>query len=246
MIPPIIAMTVSVQDSEIGIPRAVVEVGYWRAAEVAGALPLILSTLIDPETVESMLDRSSGLMLTGGEDVSPSRYGQEPNGARTVSPERDELELRAVRRALETGLPILAICRGTQLLNVALGGTLYQDLGTQWHSDIDHDRYREFDSAVHGVRVEGERHATGVFTDREFKQNSAHHQGIHDLAPTLIPIAWAEDGLIEGVECHGDGCGWVVGVQWHPERKIDGRTGTNRRLFERFGGEVRRFEERRR
>jgi len=240
---PLFAMTVSVRDSDIGMPLAVVEAGYWRAADVAGSLPLILSYLSERETVNLMLDRSSGLMLTGGEDVGPSRYGQKPNGARTVSPERDELELHAARYALDTGRPILAICRGAQLLNVALGGTLYQDLGTQWHSDVDHDRYREFDGGIHGVRVESPRHAKEVFTDQEFKQNSAHHQGIHDLAPALVPFAWAEDGLIEGIECHAGGCGWVVGVQWHPERKIDGPTGTNRRLFERFGAEVRRYEE---
>ncbi len=242
----LIAMTASVRDSDIGMPCTMVEAGYWRAAEVAGALPLVLSSLLEPDTVDLMLDRSSGLMLTGGEDVEPSRYGQRPDGVRTVSAERDELELRVVRRAIETGCPILAICRGVQLLNVALGGTLYQDLGTQGHSDIDHDRYLEFDGGIHGVRVEGERHAKGIFIDREFVQNSAHHQGIRDLAPSLAPIAWADDGLIEGVECHADGCGWVVGVQWHPERKIDGRTGTNRRLFERFGEEVRLFEESRR
>lgn len=240
MTPPVFAMTVGVRDSDIGMPRAVVEAGYWRAAEVADAHPFILSSLSDPDTVDDVMARSSGLMLTGGNDVDPSRYGQKPAGARTVSPERDEMELRITRHALQKGLPILAICRGHQVLNVALGGTLYQDLGTQWHSDIDHDRYREFDGGIHGIRVEGEQHARGVFTEPAFLQNSAHHQGIHDLAASLVPIAWADDGLIEGVECR-DVCGWVVGVQWHPERKIDGPTGTNRRLFERFGEEVRRY-----
>lgn len=243
MTPPVFAMTAPVRDSDIGMPRATVEAGYWTAAEVAGAHPIVISSLNSAATVDQILERSSGLMLTGGEDVGPSRYGQEPNGARTVSPQRDEMELRVAHRALEMGMPILAICRGIQLLNVALGGTLYQDLGTQWPSDIDHDRYQEFDGGIHGVRVEGERHADGVFSERVVIQNSAHHQGIKDLAAGLVPFAWADDGLVEGVECRADACGWVVGVQWHPERKVDGRTGANRRLFERFGQEVQRYED---
>ena len=238
---PLFAMTAPVRDSDIGMPRAMVEAGYWRAAEVAGAHPLVISSLSSARTVDGILERSSGLMLTGGEDVGPSRYGQEPNGARTVSPQRDEMELRVARRALDMGMPILAICRGTQLLNVALGGTLYQDLATQWSGDIDHDRFEEFDGGIHAVRVEGEFHTAGVFSEPLVLQNSAHHQGIKELAADLDPFAWADDGLVEGVECRAAGCGWVVGVQWHPERKIDGRTGANRRLFERFGREVRKY-----
>lgn len=234
-----IALTAPVRDSDIGMPRVMVEAGYLRAIKVAGGLPLVLSPLDDTETRDCKLSLSGGLLLAGGEDVDPARYGQLPDGARSVSPERDAMELELLRRALERGMPVLAICRGIQLLNVALGGTLYQDLFTHRGQEIDHDRYREFDGHIHEVRAEGADRLARVFEVPQALQNSAHHQGIKDLAPDLVAVAWAPDGLVEAVEHRGVDA-WTCGVQWHPERKIDGPTGTNRRLFEVFGEHARR------
>ena len=236
----LIAVTAPVRDSDIGMPRVVLEAGYLQAVRVAGGLPLVLSALDDEATRERMFRLADGLLLTGGEDVDPARYGQTSDGARTVSPGRDAMELALLERALECAMPVLAICRGIQLLNVALGGTLYQDLSTQRDAEIDHDRYREFDGRIHSIRVVSAVSLADVFEVEEFVQNSAHHQGIRDLSPDLSAVAWAPDGLVEAVEYRGDGSAWTCGVQWHPERKVEEGTGTNRRLFEVFGREVRR------
>jgi putative glutamine amidotransferase len=236
---PFVALTVPVIDSDIGMPRVMVEVGYLRALGATGLLPLALSPLDDPGVRDRLFDLSSGLVLSGGEDVDPARYGVPPDGARTVSPERDAMELDLVRRALERRVPVLAICRGVQLLNVALGGTLYQDLETRMGTQIDHDRYREFDGHIHSIRSSGERLLSGVFPAAAFVQNSAHHQGIEELADGLTAVAWAPDGLIEAVEYRAPDAAWTIGVQWHPERKLEDPTGTNLRLFERFAAEVR-------
>lgn len=240
MSPPLIAITAPVRDSDIGMPRVVLEAGYLQAVRVAGGLPVVVSPLDDEDTRRRLLGLSAGLLLTGGEDVDPARYGQAPDGARTVSPERDAMELELLHEALEAGMPVLAICRGVQLLNVALGGTLFQDLYTQRGQDIDHDRYREFDGHIHSISTSGPELLAPVFTETEFVQNSAHHQGIRDLSPELTAVAWAPDGLVEAVEYRAPGAAWICGVQWHPERKIEEPSGTNRRLFRVFGEEARR------
>jgi putative glutamine amidotransferase len=236
---PFVALTMPVRDSDIGMPRVMVEAGYLRALGATDLLPLILSPLDDPDVSDRLLDLSSGLLLSGGEDVDPARYGAQPDGARTVSPARDAMELDLLQRALDRRLPVLAICRGVQLLNVALGGTLYQDLETRMGTKIDHDRFREFDGQIHSIRTSGEELLSGVFAAGDFVQNSAHHQGIDILADGLTPVAWAPDGLVEAVEYRAPGAAWTVGVQWHPERKLQDSTGTNRRLFERFADVVR-------
>jgi putative glutamine amidotransferase len=237
---PLIGITAPVRDSDIGMPRVVVEAGYLQASRVAGALPIVLSPLDDLSTRHRIFCRVNGLLLSGGEDVDPGRYGREPDGARSVSPERDAMELDLVARAIEHEIPILAICRGIQLLNVALGGTLCQDLFTQRGQAIDHDRYREFDGHIHAIHTSGAELLSTAFSTETFVQNSAHHQGIDELSPDLTAVAWAEDGLIEAVEYRAPGAAWTCGVQWHPERKIEEATGTNRRLFEVFGEQMRR------
>ncbi|MCL7967008.1 MAG: gamma-glutamyl-gamma-aminobutyrate hydrolase family protein [marine benthic group bacterium] len=234
-----VGLTAPVRDSDIGMPRVMVEVGYLHALGEFGLVPLVLSPIDDANLRDRAFDLSSGLVLSGGEDVDPARYGQSPDGARTVSPERDAMELELLRRALERRIPVLAICRGIQLLNVGLGGTLYQDLETKMGTAIDHDRFREFAGHIHAIRPDGPELLAGVFPDGEFVQNSAHHQGIQDLAPALTAVARAPDGLVEAVEYRQPGAAWTVGVQWHPERKLEDPSGTNRRLFERFAAAVR-------
>ncbi len=240
MTEPFVALTVPVRDSDIGMPRVMVEVGYLRALGATGLLPLVLSPLDDPGVRDRLFVLSSGLVLSGGEDVDPARYGAAPDGARTVSPVRDAMELALLQRALERRLPVLAICRGVQLLNVALGGTLYQDLETRMGTTIDHDRFREFDGQIHSIRSSEAELLSGVFPADDFVQNSAHHQGIDTLADGLTAVAWAPDGLIEAVEHRAPDAAWTVGVQWHPERKLQDSSGTNLQLFERFAAEVRK------
>lgn len=239
MTAPFVGLTAPVRDSDIGMPRVMVEVGYLQALGECDLVPLVLSPLEETRSRDRVFELASGLVLSGGEDVDPASYGKLPDGARTVSPERDAMEIELLRRALDRRIPVLAICRGIQLLNVGLGGTLYQDLETKMGTAIDHDRFREFAGHIHAIRPDGPELLAGVFPDGEFVQNSAHHQGIQDLAPTLTAVARAPDGLVEAVEYRQPGAAWTVGVQWHPERKLEDPSGTNRRLFERFATAVR-------
>lgn len=239
---PTVAVTAPVRLSERAIPEVVLEAGYQFGLEIADAELLPVSPVDSERGLDRKLGRADGLLLTGGEDVDPRRYGEDPGGARHVSLERDEVEFAAVDRALETGLPTFGICRGMQLLNVAMGGSLWQDLG---HRDAEppirhEDRY-SVDRPVHDIRVEDPELMAGVFASPIFSPNSSHHQGVRELADELRPVCRAEDGLIEGVEHRGrDADGpWVAGVQWHPERMIGEGSGTHRRLFRRFGRVVR-------
>lgn len=229
------AITVSVRENEAGIEQAVLEAGYSLGLRVSGMLPLVISSLDDEATRDRMMAASSALVLTGGEDIDPGRYGQDSNGARLVSQERDTMEHDLLLRALDQGLPVLAICRGMQVLNVALGGSLHQDLARDFDDSIDHDRWLEFDASIHSLRFEGERLLSNLSDNGVSEQNSAHHQGVSRLASDLTPVAWAPDGLIEAVEYRRPGAAWTAGVQWHAERRIDKDRGVNRRLFELLG-----------
>lgn len=233
------AITVSVRKNEAGMEQAVLEAGYSLALRASGLLPLVMSTLDDDATRDRMMAASSALVLTGGEDIDPGRYGEESNGTRLVSRERDAMEHDLLVRALDHGIPVLAICRGMQVLNVTLGGSLHQDLARDFDDSIDHDRWREFDAPIHSVRFEGEQLLENICGNAVTEQNSAHHQGVNRLASDLTPVAWAPDGLIEAVEYQRPGAAWTAGVQWHAERRIDRDCGVNRRLFERFGDAVR-------
>lgn len=234
-----IAVTVPVRSSEIGIPQIVTEAGYQRGLQMTGCSTLTLSTALDPDYADRLFAMADGLLLTGGEDLDPANYGQEPAGARDVSPERDALEMDLAGRALEREIPVLAICRGMQLLNVLRGGTLYQDLERQRDDSLTHDRFEMFDREIHSVRFDGTRWLRGAFPDEGLRTNSAHHQGIRTLGEGIRPVGRAEDGLVEAVEIGpGDGGAWTVGVQWHPERMLNDEAGVNAGLFRRFGKEV--------
>jgi putative glutamine amidotransferase len=199
-------------------PQVILNAGYVEAVERPGAVAVLLSPAHSQDSLNRLLDTVHGLVLTGGEDVDPARYGQAPHPALgTVTPERDEMEFAVLEGALERGLPVLAICRGLQLLNVALGGTLYQDLPVERpDSIIVHEQEAPIDQRWHAARVDEHSCLHDIFGSSELFINSFHHQAIRTLAPALKATVWAEDGLIEGVESTQHP--WVIGVQWHPER----------------------------
>jgi len=238
---PLIAVSVPIrQRANAPSLGGLAETGYVRGAEIAGGNPVILSPDQDETTVDDLTSLCSGVMLTGGEDVHPGRYRGDEQAAGNVSVERDALEARVVEQAMERDLPVLLLCRGVQLMNVLLGGTLYEDLPSQGVGDLDHDRTgSDISRDIHEVRVDGVDRLSGVFRDGTFRCNSTHHQAIRELGDGLVGVGWSEDGIIEVVEYRGDRTdAWIAGVQWHPERMLDERTGTNRRLFERFGEAV--------
>ena len=205
--------------------------GYLQGVEEAGGIPVILPPRAEAEDLDSLLDLLDGVLLTGGQDVDPKLYGQAPaEELGPLCPERDRLELRLLRRALIMDLPILGICRGIQLVNVALDGTLWQDLPTERPSGVAH-RFNDPDTPIaHRVRlVPGTPIAELLKTD-ELGVNSHHHQAIRTLAPALREMARSEDGLIEAVYHPDKRFLWAV--QWHPEMSLD--SSSSRAIFAAF------------
>ena len=214
-----------------GADRTGVNAAYVRALLSAGGVPLILSPLMGASLAASALDGCDGLLLTGGEDVDPSWYGAEPSPHLTPpSQERDLFELALFAVARQRGLPILGVCRGIQLINVALGGTLFQDLPSERPGPVDHSPAGARDARSHSIRLEpGSRAATALDTLR-VTVNSVHHQAIRDLAPDLVATGWSDDGLIEAAESK-PGAAWILAVQWHPEEMHADRRAPEHGLF---------------
>src|SRR6266550_4497804 len=188
---------------------------YLEALERAGADPVIVPpNRLDEAEAGARLGRFDGVLLTGGGDIDPALYGQETRAeVAHVSPARDEFEIPLVRAAIDRGIPTLCICRGAQVLNVALGGTLHQHINDR-EELVAHRNEDGSDGVLHEVRANpGSRvmKAMGVERARTF---SHHHQALADLGAGLVPVAWAEDGLLEGIEMDD---GWVLGIQWHAE-----------------------------
>ena len=188
---------------------------FYLEALSSQGLAYVLLPPQGPEALERILPHLDGLLLPGGGDVDPQRYGEEPHPRLgEVSPERDEHELFLARYAAEKGLPTLGICRGIQVMNVAMGGTLYQDLEAQGFREIQHTEKSPPPALAHGMKLVAESPLARLFPP-SFRVNSYHHQGIKDLGEGLKPIALAPDGLVEAVAL--DGHPLFLGVQWHPE-----------------------------
>jgi putative glutamine amidotransferase len=189
---------------------------YVRSVEKAGGLPLVFAPG-RPEDAGALLLRVDALVLSGGADVDPAHYDEEPHETVTrVIPERDAFELALCREALRRDLPVLAICRGHQVLNVATGGTLVQDIPSQLPGAEDHDPEKERWETAHEVLVLPGTHLREILGSERVAVNSFHHQAVKDLGQGLVLSARAaEDGVVEGIEMPGRR--FVVGVQWHPE-----------------------------
>jgi putative glutamine amidotransferase len=200
-----------------GSERTGVNAAYVRAVLAAGGVPLVLSPLVGASLAARALDGTDGLVLTGGEDLDPAWYGVEPSPHLSPpSRERDLFELGLFAAARERGLPILGICRGIQLINVAMGGTLYQDLPTEYTGRVEHQPEGSRDLRSHSVRLEPGSRAAEALGSVSLTVNSSHHQAIRKLAPGLRATGWTEDDLIEAAETPA-GTPWLLAVQWHPE-----------------------------
>ncbi len=186
---------------------------YVEAIIQAEGTPLILPPLPEGAAFAALLERLDGLVLTGGLDLPPEWYGQEthPN-TRPADPRRLKSDRALVETALTFPIPILAICMGCQLLNVALGGDLIQDIPTQMEGALPHAPKERF----HPVRIEPSSRLAGIVGRMELEVNSSHHQAVKRPGKGLRPVAWAPDGVIEAVE--GSGERFLLGIQWHPER----------------------------
>lgn len=217
---PVIGITPTPNDVELGhgtFHRYTLADTYTKAIEAAGGLPLIIPPQANALPLLDILD---GLLFSGGGDIDPKRYGAETIHPTTygVDAERDDLELSLLKAALDRDLPIFCICRGIQVLNVALGGDLYQDVADEFGNTIQHRQQVEGipkEEPGHSVQANADSLLARTYESTEILVNSFHHQAIHTAANGLSVVARSSDGSIEGVEMPDQR--WVLGVQWHPE-----------------------------
>jgi len=204
-------------------PRREMALGltYLRAIEAVGGLPVVIPPL-ELEAVDPLLDRFGGVCLSGGPDLDPAAYHERRHPQLgPVEPELDAFELELARRADDRGLPILAICRGQQALNVARGGTLHQHLPDRPGTTIDHRQTAPGDKPTHGVEIAGGTRLARLMGRRRTRVNSFHHQAVDRLGVGLRAVAWAPDGVIEAVEAPARD--FLVCVQWHAETLVGRR-----------------------
>jgi len=214
-----------------GAERTGLNSGYLRSVSLAGGVPLVLSPLIGASLAARALDGVDGLVLTGGEDIDPAWYNTDRSPLiNPPSRERDLFELALFAAARQRELPILGICRGIQLINVALGGTLYQDLPSERPGPVDHNLAGTRTDRSHAIRLAPESLTAEALGTVSLRVNSFHHQSIRDLAPGLVATGWSEDDLIEAVE-GAEGQPWMLAVQWHPEEMHADESAPERGLF---------------
>jgi putative glutamine amidotransferase len=200
-----------------GSNRHYVNDAYIQSVYTAGAVPLIIPVTNDSDVIDYILDICGGVILTGGVDISPLVYGEEPiKGLGKLSPQRDEFELLLFRRALARSYPIFGVCRGMQLINAALGGTLFQNIEDVPEFTIQHLQKACRQAVTHHVDIEAGSYLMDAL-GKTCLVNSWHHQAIKDLAPGLRVTARSRDGLIEAIESDNPDMPPIIGVQWHPE-----------------------------
>lgn len=240
---PIVAVTAAVRRDADAVSSVRLRTTYVAALESARLVPLVTPPLHDDSYAESLVRQIGGLVLTGGADIDPACYGMPPHpklGA--TSAERDSWELALVRSAARVALPVLAICRGIQVLNVALGGTLIQDLpssnATILPSDINHDPDLPRSNRSHAVEIDSNSRTARAVGVTQLRVNSVHHQAVDRVAGSLRVVATAPDGTIEAVESAPDSGWWCVGVQWHPEELTDSPESGATSLFAAFADAV--------
>lgn len=190
---------------------------YINALEAAGAIPIVLPNLKYVEDVEVILGRVDGILFTGGEDISPLLFGEQPKRETIdISYERDRMEMELFRTAYKKGTPILGICRGLQLINVSLGGTLYQDIPSQVENSHGHLSSYDVKGGYHSISILKDTRLSDIFEEEKIFVNSQHHQSIKDLADGLKINSIASDGVVEGIELRSSER-FLLGVQFHPE-----------------------------
>jgi putative glutamine amidotransferase len=203
----------NIQRDQVATPTS-----YLRAIIAAGGIPLLIPPHLTHDQLAETLTRLDGLVLIGGGDLDPALFNGPPHPRiYDIDPDRDFLDLTLARLAAQNGLPFLAICRGIQVVNVALGGTLFTDIGDQVPGALRHDWYPNIPRGhlAHPIRVDSGSRLSQVLGGTHFQVNSLHHQAIQTPAPGLRVTAWAPDGLIEGLELPEHPFG--LAVQWHPE-----------------------------
>jgi putative glutamine amidotransferase len=215
---PLIGITSGLTRNKAGSPVCQVGQAYVTAVQRAGGIPVMIPIGIDQDRLDALLPRLDGLLFTGGGDIDPQRFNDQPHKeVYDISPERDQLEFALVEKATVANLPLLAVCRGIQVLNVAFGGTLHTHIQDQLPGAMKHDWSSDHprDTLTHPVSLTCGCILHNIFVADNIQVNSLHHQGIARVGDGLRATAFAPDGLVEGVEV--EGTEFVIGVQWHPE-----------------------------
>jgi putative glutamine amidotransferase len=210
---PTLAIPAGPKPARFGINQS-----YVRALVAAGCAPVLIPLLDDEDRLRTIYERLDAIVFPGGADVEPREYGEEPvDNLNVVESERDKVELRLARWAFDDDLPTLGICRGQQLLNVALGGTLYQDLQRQGVTAVEHSDAdgRARSKMIHRVRLDPDSRLAQLIDETDVAVNSLHHQAVKKVAPALRVSGQSEDGVIEAVEAPDRR--FLLAVQWHPE-----------------------------
>ena len=193
---------------------------YTDAIMRAGGIPVVLPQVSDAASAAEMVSYLDGILFTGGEDLAPSYYGEEIlNDSVSIDEHRDTIDILYARAALDRRLPILAICRGEQLMNVVLGGSLYQDLPTQKPSDIAHRQKTDSRFPTHRISVSEGSTLHRVMMKRVLEVNTSHHQAVKTPSDKVAVTALADDGVVEAYESADKGQ-WLLAVQFHPEQLV--------------------------
>ncbi|WP_405723180.1 gamma-glutamyl-gamma-aminobutyrate hydrolase family protein [Streptomyces sp. NBC_01537] len=209
---------------------------YVRALTSSGAIPVAIMPGTDDAATRYVMERVDGLLLPGGVDPHPRYFGEDVHPETVIDEDLDALEMSAIAGAADLGMPVLGVCRGCQILNVALGGSLVQHL--EPGGPVNHRQDLPLDSEVHELRIDGDSRLARLSDARLLRVNSLHHQVIATPAEELRVVGTSEDDLVEAVEA-ADPDRWIVGVQYHPEELIEQRA--HRALFDDFVASCARF-----
>lgn len=226
----VIGINVDIEGTKPKIAK--IQANYYESLARAGAIPLLIPPTSDDDLAE-LLKRIDGVLFIGGDDYCPSIYGEEKHeSVELAHDDRLDFDYRLLKRSLElTELPVLGICAGCQILNIGLGGTLYQDIPSAFpESKVQHSSKNGWSDGFHNhkVKLRAGSKLAGIYGRNEFGVPTSHHQAVKTLGKGLLATADAEDGVVEAVELEGHP--FVIGVQWHPERDYDG----NQELFKAF------------
>jgi putative glutamine amidotransferase len=229
---PIIGITTNHSKNEYSQTTVLLNQAYVRAIVQAGGVPVLIPSLIANDGWDALYSRLDGILLSGGGDISLDHFkGDAHPRIADVDPARDAVELNMLHAAVSDGKPFLGICRGCQLVNVGLGGTLYTHLPDQFPNALDHSYPGNMRTAlVHEVKIDEGTRVADVLGEPIVKVNSHHHQGLKDIAPSLRVAGHSPDGLVEAIELPNHPFG--LAVQWHPEWLTD--QPVTRNLFRRF------------
>jgi len=229
---PVIGITTNHSTNSYGQPLVLLQQSYVKALLQAGGVPVLIPSLVANDGWDALYARLDGILFSGGGDIGLEYSPGDPHPRiDDVDPERDSVELKMLNAAASDGKPFLGICRGCQVMNVALGGTLYTHIPDQLPNALDHSYPGNLRTVlVHQVKIEEGTHTAEIFGEPIIKVNSLHHQGLKDIAPSVRVAGHAPDGLVEAIELPDHPFG--LAVQWHPEWLTD-QEGT-RNLFRKF------------